>query len=223
MSQQDVKNEILARIKAGKPAAQPLPDVSMYPYNGDPLEDYIKRLIAFDGRAVKFKNRADALDWLSKQPEMEASKNVIYSSAPDVEGNFTEADLSDLREAAKIQTCVTEGEMAVGETGSMWVTDKSLGHAVCGLLCRRLFVFIDSKKIIGGLHEAYGKLNLKDIQYGSYFSGPSATADIEAVRITGAQGPLAFTALIYNCADAPEKPELLTNPNADSSIWEKDM
>lgn len=223
MSQLEAKNEILSRLKAGKPASQPLPEVPMYPYPGDPVENYIKRLIAFDGRAVKFKNRAEALAWLSTQPEMEAAKNVIYSSVLDVKGNFTEEDLSDLREAAKIQTCVTEGELAVGETGSMWVTDKSLGHAVCGLLCRRIFVLIDSKNIIGGLHEAYAKLNLKEIQYGSYFSGPSATADIEAVRITGAQGPLAFTALIYNCDDAPEKPELLTSPNADSSIWEKDM
>ena len=41
---------------------------------------------------------------------------------------------------------VTEGELGVGEMGSIWVTDDSLGHAACALLSRRLFVFLDSKQ-----------------------------------------------------------------------------
>lgn len=224
MNQEEAKNEILNIIRSGKPSLHPLPDVPMYPFHEDPVQSYIERLLAFDGRAVKFKSREDALRWLKEQPELEAQQNVIYSSVPDVQGNFTEADLDQLGKAAKIQTCVTEGEMGVGETGSMWVSNKSLKHAVCGLLARRLFVFIDKGHIVGGLHEAYAALkNLRNTQYGSFFSGPSATADIEAVHITGAQGPLAFTALIYNCDDAPDKPELLVNPEADESPWQKDM
>ncbi len=220
MDQQEVKDQILARIRAGKPALHPLPDVPMYGYSGNPTENFISHLLSFDGKAVTFKTRADAIAWLGKQPEMDASKNIIYSSAKDVAGNIPEEELADLHNAHRIETCVTEGELGVGEMGSIWVTDDSLGHAACALLSRRLFVFLDSKSIFGGLHEAYANIKLRDHQYGSFYTGPSATADIEAVHITGAQGPLSLTALIYNCDEAPAQPQLMVNPNADTSVWQ---
>lgn len=220
MDQQDIKNDILARIRSGKPELRPLPDVPMYAYPGNPLEGFISHLLSFDGKAVKFKNRQDAIDWLKKQPEMDASKLTIYSAADGVEGNMTEDELTDLHNAHKIETCVAESEMGVGEMGSVWVTGEKLGHAACALLSRRLFIFLDSNKIVGGLHQAYASLRLADHQYGSFYTGPSATADIEAVHITGAQGPLSLTVMIYNCADAPDVPELMVNPNADTSVWQ---
>lgn len=219
MTQQDIKNEILSRIRAGKPALEELPDVPMYGYSGNPVEDFISQLLSFDGRAVKFRTRQDALSWLKQQPEMEPAR-VIYSSADGVEGNFSESELTDLHNAHKIETCVTESAMGVGEMGSVWVTDSTLVHAACALLSRRLFVLLDSKRVVGGLHEAYAQLKLAEHQYGSFYTGPSATADIEAVHITGAQGPLALTVLLYNCDDAPATPQLMVNPNADTSVWQ---
>lgn len=215
------KDEILARIRAGKPASQPLPDVPMYPYEGSPIEGFISKLVGFDGRAVKFRTRDDALKWLNEQPELAPGAKAVYSTLDDLKGSFTEADLSELRDAHKIDVCVTEGEMGVGEMGAIWVTDESLRHAVCALLARRLFILLDAEKIQGGMHQAYAALKLGAQQYGSFFTGPSATADIEAVRITGAQGPIKMTALIYNCEDAKEPPELIVNPNTDNSPWLK--
>ena len=220
MDQQESKYEILAKIRSGKPELHPLPDVPMYPYQGDPLAGFISHLLNFDGKAVKFKTRDDALRWLSKQPEMDTTAKAVYSSVDGVTGNFGEDRLYDLHNAHEIETCVTESDMGVGEMGSVWVTDSSLQHAACALLSRQLFVLLNSSKIVGGMHEAYSRLNLRNHQYGSFFTGPSATADIEAVHITGAQGPLSLTVLIYNCPDAPDEPELLVNPNADTSIWQ---
>lgn len=220
MNQQDIKNDILARIHSGKPELTPLPDVPMYAFNADPLDHFIDRLLSFDGKAVKFRTRDDAVAWLKTQPEMDAAKQTIYSSATGVDGNFGEDELADIHNAHKIKTCVTESSLGVGEMGSVWVTDESLGHAACALLSQHLFIFLDSKNIVGGLHEAYASLHLADHQYGSFYTGPSATADIEAVHITGAQGPLSLTVLLYNCPDAPATPELLTNPNADTSVWQ---
>ncbi|MBD5553226.1 MAG: LUD domain-containing protein [Desulfovibrio sp.] len=221
MSGQDTKNAILERIRAGKPEGQPLPDVPMYPWRGDLVSGFIERLLSFDGRAIKFKDRDSAIAWLKTQPELAEGKQV-YSSAEGFAGNVTDADLADLHAALKLDSCVTEGCLGVGEMGSIWVTDESLGHAVCGLLTRRLFILLDAAKIKGGLHEAYASLKLRDHQYGSFFTGPSATADIEAVRITGAQGPLAMTAVLYNCGDAPAGPELMVSANADKSAWQLD-
>lgn len=192
----------------------------MYPCAGDHVEAFIRHLLSFDGRAVKFATREDAVKWLSAQPDMNPSEHIIYSSTDAVEGNFSEDRLVDMHNAHLIETCVTEGEMGVGEMGSIWVTDKSLRHAACALLSRRLYILLDSANIIGGLHEAYSRIKLRENQYGSFYTGPSATADIEAVHITGAQGPLSLTALIYNCSDVPSEPQLMVNPEADTSVWQ---
>lgn len=221
MNQEDIKNEILSRSRSGKPTNRPLPEIPLYSYPGNPLENFIGKLLSFDGRAIKFKSRHDAVAWLETQPEMNRDKEIIYSSAAGVDGNISEDELTDLHNAHKIDTCVTESSMGVGEMGSVWVTDRSLHHAACALMSRRLFIFLDSNCIKSGLHEAYAGLNLAEHQYGSFFTGPSATADIEAVHITGAQGPLALTVMIYNCDDAPGTPELLVNPDADSSVWQQ--
>lgn len=195
---EETKKNILNRIKQGKPDSIPLPEIPSFTYDGDPIEDFIKHLSGFDGKVFQFKTKEEALNWLSKQEKMDASKYKIYSTITDVIGNVSENDISNLRNAEKIEVCVTEGEMGVGEMGSIWVTDTSLQHAACALLSLHLFILLDSRNIVGGLHDAYSRLNLGDHQYGSFFTGPSATADIEAVRVTGAQGPLELTAILYN-------------------------
>lgn len=220
MTQQDIKNEILNRIRAGKLKLCPLPDVPMYGYPGNPLDDFVEHLLSFDGKAIKFKTREDAVSWLKTRPEMDSTKMTIYSATDGVEGNVSEDELTDLHNAHNIETCVAESSMGVGEMGSVWVTDESLKHAACALLSRRLFIFLDSKKIIAGLHDAYASLRLADHQYGSFYTGPSATADIEAVHITGAQGPLSLTVMVYNCEDAPATPQLMVSPTADTSVWQ---
>ena len=219
MNDQSAKDAIFASLKNGKPQEVPLPDVPEYEWAGDPLENFIAKLIGFDGKAVKFQKREEAIAWLQKLPEADTGKVKIYSSAQGIEGNISDKDLSELRNAHLIQTCITEGIMGVGETGSIWVTNESLKHAACALLSKQLFILLDKNRIVSGLHEAYAKIKLNDQQYGSFFSGPSATADIEAVHITGAQGPLSLTAVIYNSEDAPVPPELIISPNADSSTW----
>lgn len=219
MDQQEAKNAILGRIKTGKPPLEPLPEVPMFPYRGDPLADFIRNLLSFDGRAIKFRTRDDAIAWLRKQPEMDAAKMSIHSAAAGVDGNVSASELADLQNAFSLQTFVAEGTLAVGEMGAIWVTGDSLGHPAWALLARKLFILLNREEIRGGMHETYASLKLGAEQYGSFFSGPSATADIEAVHITGAQGPLGLTALIYNCDDVADPPELLVNPDADKSEW----
>lgn len=217
----EVRNNIIARIRAGRPKEHPLPQVPMYPVAGDPVENFIARLIGFDGRAVEFRSREEALAWMKEQPEIAGEKSRIFSSVKDVTGNFPTPGSGDLRKAGDVETFVTEGLLGVGEMGAVWVTNESLGEPVCALLARRVFILLDSAKIIGGMHEAYAKIRLGETHYGSFFTGPSATADIEAVHITGAQGPLALTVLLYNRPDAPLPPKLLVNPNEDVSIWSR--
>lgn len=221
--QQTVKNDILDKIKQGKPAALPLPVVPMFPYKGDPVEDFINQLINFDGQVIQFKSRESAVEWLNKQLQEKLAQKKIYSSASGIEGNISEEMLADLHNATQINICVSEADMGVGEMGAVWVTDASLKHAACAHLSRHLYILLDSTRIFGGLHEAYAHIQLPEHQYGSFFTGPSATADIEAVHITGAQGPLVFTVLLYNRENALPDPVLQTNPDADKSVWAQEI
>lgn len=69
----------------------------------------------------------------------------------DIEGNRGEDELTDLHNAHRIETCVAEGELGVGEMDSIWVTDAALSHVACAFLSRRLFLLLDSGNIVGGL------------------------------------------------------------------------
>ncbi len=189
------KDAILEKIRNGKLHLQRLPDVPIFAYTGDMQEGFIEHLTGFDGKAECFDTRAQAIEWLDKQ--LDKDTKCIYSNIPEYQGTITLADLKDPHDAHKIDICIGEGELGVAETGSVWVTNKSLGLAAAALLSTDLYLLLDRANLKGGLHEAYQALKLTDTQYGSFYTGPSATADIEAIHVTGAQGEISLTVLLY--------------------------
>ncbi len=191
----DSRNTILDTIRQARHDDFPLPDVPAFEPAGDPIENFIANLESYDGKAIKFASRQEAVEWLNNNIVMDG-KNV-FSAIADFEGNFPLSKVEDPHDAHVIDTCVGEGLLGVGETGSVWVTDPSLGKAACALMSTDLYLLIDSSKIVSGIHQAYQLLNLRENPYGSFYTGPSATADIEAVRVTGAQGEISLTVLMY--------------------------
>ncbi|MCM1369750.1 MAG: LUD domain-containing protein [Candidatus Amulumruptor caecigallinarius] len=192
-----MENEILDRVKqAVKGWDVPLPEVAEYGWEGDAVENFRYHLQSFDGRSEVFATREEALAWLCEELGKRGDKRV-FSSIAEIPGNISAEEVRDPHNAAAVDLNVTEALLGVGEMGSLWVTDESLIEPACALLACELYILIDRKKIVAGMHEAYSSIDLDGIRYGSFFTGPSATADIEAVHITGAQGPLSLTALIY--------------------------
>jgi L-lactate dehydrogenase complex protein LldG len=51
-----------------------------------------------------------------------------------------------------------------------------------------MVVFLDPKAIVADMHEAYARVLLNDTACGCFMMGPSATGDIEATMVHGAQG-----------------------------------
>ena len=181
----------------------------MFPLPGDPVERCKTRHPGFDGHYVEVATRQEATDWL--RDNIDTSSKTVYSTLDDFRGNLRSSDITDPHQTAQIDTTVSEGLMGVGETGSVWVTDRSLGIAGAGLLTLNLVLLLERSRILPSIHDAYAALQpgsstaatlnpelrpLSETAYGSFFSGPSATADIEAVHITGAQGPLSLTVLL---------------------------
>ncbi|MCM1093585.1 MAG: LUD domain-containing protein [Lachnospiraceae bacterium] len=186
---------ILDTIRRSTHGDFPLPDVPSFAIPGDAVENFISNLESFDGKAVTLASRQDAIKWLEKN--IRADEKIIFSALNDFSGNFPIKNVEDPHNAHVIDICIGEGKLGVGESGSVWVTDTSLGKAACALMSTDLYLLLDRTLIVPGMHEAYRKINLRAEPYGSFFSGPSATADIEAVRVTGAQGEISLTVLIY--------------------------
>ncbi|MCM1137578.1 MAG: LUD domain-containing protein [Duncaniella sp.] len=186
---------IMDRILMSQPDPVERPYIPMFTVEGDPLVNFITHLQNFDGSAIMFKSRRDALEWLQKN--IDTGNKRVYSSLPDYSGNVNDAEVADPHAANVVDVCVANGLLGVGETGSIYVTDESLGLAACALFSTDLYLLLDKTKIVDGMHTAYRDIDLTDNHYGSFFTGPSATADIEAVHITGAQGEITLTALLY--------------------------
>ncbi len=188
------RENILNRIKTGHPEAVELPDIPMYGIPGDVVENFIRHLESFDGQCKRFASRSDVLTWL--RDNIDTADNTVYSSVDGFKGNFTVAADTDPHSTHVVDICVGDGVIGVGETGSVWVTEESLGLTACALFSTDLYLLLDAKNIYPGMHQAYESLDLGGIRYGAFFTGPSATADIEAVRVTGAQGEISLTVLL---------------------------
>lgn len=190
------RERILARVRANRPKAVPHPEIPIFAIDGDPIKNFINHVEAFDGKVVETASRDEALSWLHDYVKQSAESQVL-SAVSGYHGNVTLEDLPKPADAHVLQACVGEGRLGVGETGSVLVDPETFGRMANGLMAIEVYLLLDRTKIVPGLQDAYGKMDLSKLQYSSLFSGPSATADIEAVHITGAQGPVALTVLLY--------------------------
>lgn len=113
----DSRNKILETIRQARHEDCPLPDVPIFEPAGDPIENFIANLESFDGKAIKFASRQEAVEWLNNNI-VKDGKNV-FSAIADFEGNFPLSNVEDPHDAHVIDTCVGDGLLGVGETGSV--------------------------------------------------------------------------------------------------------
>lgn len=201
----DSREEILARINKAKPTPRALPEIRRFDIPGHALQNFVAHLRGFDGDFQLFASRSDATKWLRNTVIAHADGKKIFSAVPDVTGNCSVANFNTPAEMNVVDICIASAKMAVGETGSLLVDTLSLGAPAAALFSTDLFLLIDRNKLVEGLQDAYAQIDFTANRYTTFFSGPSATADIEAVHITGAQGEISLTALIYNCSEADRR------------------
>ena len=131
---------------------------------------------------------ASAADAAAKVATLHPSAKVVWSAVPEIPGTRRAEDVHDPHALADVDVGVVRAQFGVAESGAVWVTQEDLIVTALGVLSQHLVVLLDPSEIVSDMHEAYRRVRLQDTAYGCFWAGPSATADIEATLVHGAQG-----------------------------------
>jgi L-lactate dehydrogenase complex protein LldG len=113
---------------------------------------------------------------------------VICSAVPEIAGTRRVENVRDPHELADVDVGVVRAQFGVAESGAIWITQEDLVVDALGFLSQHLIVLLDPKQIVTDMHAAYRRVRLSETAFGCFMMGPSATADVEATLVHGAQG-----------------------------------
>ena len=77
-------------------------------------------------------------------------------------------------------------EIGVAENGAIWIP-QTVKYKAIYFISEKLVILLDRNKIVDTMYDAYRELDGQEYQFGTFISGPSKTADIEAL-VMGAHG-----------------------------------
>lgn len=184
----EAKEAILKAIRQNKPAAVERPllrDFGRSGVEGELLETFKQHLKAADGGYCDVKDAGEA-QWLLRQIHPDAK--ITCSVVPEIKGNREIKETDDPHTLENVEVGVVRAQFGVAENGAVWLAQKDLVVNALGFLSQHLIILLDPQAIIMHMHEAYQKVDIASQNYGCFMMGPSATADISAVHISGAQG-----------------------------------
>jgi L-lactate dehydrogenase complex protein LldG len=131
---------------------------------------------------------ADPADAEATLKALHPDARVICSAVPEIHGTRRVDAVRDPHELADVDVGVIRAQFGVAESGAVWLTQEDLIVDALGFLSQHLIVLLDPGEIVPDMHDAYRRVRLDQTAYGCFMMGPSATADIEATLVHGAQG-----------------------------------
>ncbi|MFN2332751.1 MAG: lactate utilization protein C, partial [Halomonas sp.] len=120
-------------------------------------------------------------------------------------------------EVADVPVAIVRAEMGVAESGSLLISEHTLGDRVVTMLCHRLIQVVEAADVVERLESAAEWLAVRSGQPGfaSLMTGPSRTADIERSLTIGVQGPDEVDVLVLTATDPTDlaDPSVTTEEN----------
>ena len=129
--------------------------------------------------------------------------NVVCSAVPEIAGTRRVESVRDPHELADVDVGVIRAQFGVAETGAIWLTQEDLVVNALAVLSQHLIVLLDPQQIVSDMHEAYRRVRLDETAFGCFMMGPSATADVEATLVHGAQGARSLNLFFLPPAQIP--------------------
>jgi L-lactate dehydrogenase complex protein LldG len=181
------RETILRTIRANLPNVEvEHPGIPAFPRPaGDLKAIFEQRLTEAGGVAHDVGSVAEAE---SKIILLHPDAKVICSAVPEIAGTRLVETVRDPHELADVDVGVVRAQFGVAESGAVWLTQEDLVVDALGFLSQHLIVLLDPKQIVPDMHAAYHRVRLSETAFGCFMMGPSATADVEATLVHGAQG-----------------------------------
>ena len=146
---------------------------------------FIDHLVKAGGAAHDTHNPDEAARLITA---LHPGAEVVCSAVPEIAGTRRAESVRDPHELADVDVGVVRAQFGVAESGAVWLTQENLVVDSIGFLSQHLIVLLDPEQIVADMHEAYRRVRLDETAYGCFMMGPSATADVEATLVHGAQG-----------------------------------
>jgi L-lactate dehydrogenase complex protein LldG len=141
----------------------------------------------------------------AKLMTLHSGAKVICSAVSEIAGT-RKAEDSDPHEFADVDVGIVRAQFGVAESGAVWLTQEDLVVDALAFLSQHLIVLLDSEQIVSDMHEAYRRVQLNKTAFGCFMMGPSATADVEATLVHGAQGARSLNIFFLPFSQAPVLP-----------------
>ncbi|ELS00031.1 LUD domain-containing protein [Gloeocapsa sp. PCC 73106] len=188
------RDAILKSVSRNQPQGIPLPEIKLFlGDNGNLLDLFKQNLEKMGGSWVKIAADSELIEEIKAlHPEAQ----VIASAVPEVIGAQIITKGVDPHSLAEVDVGVVRAKFGVAENGAVWLDQADLVVNALGFLSQHLVVILDSKELLSNMQAAYLRIDLNECDYGVFMAGPSATGDVEAVIVHGAQGPRSLTVFL---------------------------
>jgi L-lactate dehydrogenase complex protein LldG len=162
------------------------PQIPLFPQADCPLASAFEQRLQEAGGASRSVSSIE--DALSQLEALHPDAKVVCSAVPEITGTRNVHDVRNPHELADVDVGVLRAQFGVAESGAIWLTQEDLVINALAFLSQHLVVFLDPEQIVPDMHEAYRRVQLDNTAFGCFMMGPSATADVEATLVHGAQG-----------------------------------
>jgi L-lactate dehydrogenase complex protein LldG len=181
------RQQILNAIRQNTPPLKVQhPGIPAFKWMGGPVKAaFVQRLEEAGGAAHDIATPAEAE---AKLKELHPDAKVVCSGVPEIAGTRRIESVRDPHDLADVDVAVVRAQFGIAEGGAVWVTQEDLVVDALGFLSQHLIILLDPDQIVADLHEGYRRVRLDKTAYGCFMMGPSATADVEATLVHGAQG-----------------------------------
>lgn len=178
---------ILDGVRKNKPRdAHPYPEIPSFPESSKPLlDEFRENLVLGAGTWHDVNTPGDAMHVMES---LHPDARVICSAVPEIPGNKDWKDVVKPEDLNDVDVGIARAQFGVSSTGMVWLAEDDLKIISLGFLSQHLIILLRPDQLVRDMPEAYKRIRLDRDNYGCFMLGPSATADIGAYMVHGAQG-----------------------------------
>jgi L-lactate dehydrogenase complex protein LldG len=154
-------------------------------YIGDPIAKFKEVLDILHTEVVEVKNLEEIAAFVLNKY---TGKRIISTIAIDGLGDSENWKTLDPHDLQDVEFALFESTLGVAENGAIWLSEAQMGQRVAPFICQRMGLIVKKDKVVPLMHQAYELLEISELGFGTFISGPSKTADIEQSLVIGAHG-----------------------------------